>query len=90
MGPGIVTAGTASPLLIGNLVYANGISRTNLSPGLYITGNSNPEARRNVFSGNGLGAILLQRQELKDKMMDNLFINSGKPGRAVIVERVRQ
>jgi PPM family protein phosphatase len=90
MGPGVVTAGTARPLLIGNLISANGTSRTNLSPGLYITGNANPEVRRNVFSGNGIGAILLQRQEIKDKMMDNLFINSGKPGRAVIVERIRR
>jgi PPM family protein phosphatase len=90
MGPGIVTAGTTTPLVVGNLVYANGTSRNTPSPGLHITGNSNPEVRRNVFSGNGAGAILLQRQELKDKMMDNLFINPGNPGRAVTVERVRR
>jgi PPM family protein phosphatase len=89
MGPGILTAGSANPMIIGSLVYANGISRASPSPGLYVMGNSNPDAKRNVFSGNGSGAIRLQRQELKDRMMDNLFINSGKPGRAVTVENVR-
>jgi PPM family protein phosphatase len=87
-GSGILTSGSARPLMTGNLVYANGKSGNPKLPGLYITGNSNPEVKRNVFSGNGAEAIRLQRQELKDRMMDNLFINSGRPGKAVAVERI--
>jgi PPM family protein phosphatase len=87
-GPGIVTAGAASPLMIGNLFYGNGMSRSRPFPGLYVTDNSNPEVKRNVFSGNGSEAIRVQKQELKDKMMDNLF--AGKGGKTVTVERTRQ
>ena len=86
-GPGIVVSGSASPLMVGNLVYANGKSSQS-RPGLYVTGDANPKVKRNVFSGNGAEAIRVQRQELKDRMMDNLFINSGRPGRAVAVERM--
>lgn len=83
-GPGMVAAGTSIPSLMGNLIYANGISRTQAAPGLYVVGNSIPEVKRNTFSGNGAEAIRVQRPELKDKMMDNLFINSRK---SVVVER---
>ncbi len=88
-GSGIQTGGTATPLMTGNLIYANGISRAHTYPGLYVTGNSTPEVKRNTFSGNGAEAIRLQRQELKDRMLDNLFINSGRAGK-VVVERNRQ
>jgi PPM family protein phosphatase len=87
VGPGILTAGTAAPLVIGNLIYANGTSRAHIAPGLYITEGSIPEVRRNTFSGNGAEAIRIQKQELKDKMTDNLFINSTK---TIVVERIRQ
>jgi PPM family protein phosphatase len=87
IGPGILTAGTAAPLMIGNLVYANGTSRAHFAPGLYITGGSIPEVRRNTFSGNGAEAIRIQKQELKDKMTDNLFVNSRK---TIVLERIRQ
>ena len=87
-GPGIVIAGSAAPLLVGNLVYLNG-KAARAHPGLYVTGNANPGVKRNIFSGNGAEAIRLQRQELKASMMDNLFINSGRPGRTVMVEHVR-
>ncbi len=90
VGPGVVAAGAANPLLIGNLIYANGLSKTNPLPGLYVADKSNPEVKRNVFSGNGAGAIRLQKAELKDRMMDNLFINSGKSRKAVTVETARQ
>jgi parallel beta-helix repeat protein len=88
IGPGILVAGEANPLLVGNLVYANGVSRNkkNAAPGLCITGRSDPEVKRNVFSGNGAEAIRLQRQELKSRMMDNLFVGSVRPARAVVVE----
>jgi len=87
-GPGIVVSGAANPLMVGNLFYANGIAGVRKQPGLYVTGNSNPEVKRNVFSGNGAEAIRLQRQELRDRMLDNLFVNSGR--RPVTVERVRR
>ncbi len=86
-GPGIVTSGTSIPIMTGNLIYANGLVRTQAAPGLYVTGNSVPEVRRNTFSGNGAEAIRLQKQELKEKMMDNLFINSRK---TVLIEHIRQ
>ncbi len=85
--PGILIAGSASPLMIGNLLYANGMSGKHAYPGLYVTENSNPEVKRNIFSGNGAEAIRLQRPELKDRMTDNLFVNSGKGGKAIAVER---
>lgn len=85
-GPGIMTAGAASPLMIGNLIQANGTSRGHGAPGLYITGNSVPVVKRNTFSGNGAEAIRIQKQDLKDRMLDNLFINSRKH---VVVERIR-
>ena len=88
VGPGIVVSDTAKPLMVGNLLYANGIAGARKQPGLYVTGNSNPEVKRNVFSGNGAEAIRLQRQELRDRVLDNLFVNSGR--RPVRVERVRQ
>ena len=87
-GYGIQTAGSAAPLMIGNLLYANGISRAHSSPGLLVADYSNPEVKRNIFSGNGAEAILLQRPELKDRMTDNLFVNSGKSGKAIDVVRV--
>ena len=82
---GIVVGGTATPLMTGNLIQANGKSRTQASPGLYVTENSNPEVRQNVFSNNGAEAIRVQRQELRERMMDNFFINSGR--KPVMVER---
>jgi PPM family protein phosphatase len=89
-GPGILTAGVAKPLLIGNLVYANGRSRTHSGPGLYVTENSVPEVKRNIFSANGAEAIRVPKEELKDRMMDNLFPSSGRSGKPVTVERPRQ
>ncbi len=86
-GPGILIAGSANPLMIGNLFYANGTGK-HTSPGLYVTENSNPEVKRNIFSGNGAEAIRLQRPELKDRMTDNLFVNSGKQRKAISVERI--
>ncbi|MBP1623619.1 MAG: protein serine/threonine phosphatase [Acidobacteria bacterium] len=87
VGTGITVSGDANPSLVGNVIYANGISRNHRHPGLYISGNANPEVRRNVFSRNGAEAIRLQRQELKDKMKDNLFLGPGKPAGAVAVEK---
>jgi PPM family protein phosphatase len=84
-GSGIVTTGTASPKMIGNLLYANGTFRPQTHPGLYITGSSNPEVKRNTFSGNGAEAIRVQRQELKQELKDNLFVNSGR--NPIVVER---
>lgn len=89
-GPGIIISDTASPLLVGNVVHANGTKRGQKGPGLYLTGQSNPEVKRNVFSGNGAEAIRLQRPELKEKMLDNLFVGPGRNARAVVVENVRQ
>ncbi len=88
-GPGILVAGEARPFLTGNVVHANGVSgnKRNVAPGLYIVGRSNPEVKRNVFSGNGAEAIRLQREDLKSRMMDNLFVGFAKPARAVVVER---
>jgi PPM family protein phosphatase len=88
-GPGILVAGEANPFLVGNVVYANGVSgsKKNAAPGLFISGRSDPEVKRNVFSGNGAEAIRIQRQELKSRMMDNLFVGYVKPARAVIVEQ---
>ncbi len=89
-GPGIMIGDTASPFLIGNVLHANGTARGRKGPGLYLTGKSNPEVKRNVFSGNGAEAIRLQRPELKEKMSDNLFVGPGRNARAVVVENVRQ
>jgi hypothetical protein len=50
-------------------------------------GNSNPEVKRNTFSGNGSEAIRVQKPELKERMADNLFVNSGRS--PVGVERIR-
>lgn len=86
-GPGIKISGAATPLVIGNLVSGNGTSRLR-DPGLYVAGNSNPEVKRNVFRENGGEAIRLQRKELKNKMTDNIFINSGRS--PVTVERLQQ
>jgi PPM family protein phosphatase len=90
-GPGILVEGEANPFLVGNVVYANGVmkNKNRASPGLYVKGRSEPEVKRNMFSGNGAEAIRLQRQELKDKMKDNLFAGPVKPGRAVVVEQAR-
>jgi PPM family protein phosphatase len=87
-GPGILVEGEASPFLVGNVLYANGLvkNKNRAAPGLYIKDLSEPEVKRNVFSGNGAEAIRLQRQELKDKMKDNLFAGPVKPGRSVVVE----
>jgi serine/threonine protein phosphatase PrpC len=89
LGPGIVVSGTAVPRLTGNVIYANGLSRERAAPGMYIIENANPEVSRNVFSGNGAEAIRLQKQELRDKMMDNLFLIPGRPDKAVAVERTK-
>jgi serine/threonine protein phosphatase PrpC len=86
-GAGIMTADTARPLMIGNLFYANGTLRPHIHPGLYVMGNSNPEVKRNTFSGNGSEAIRVQKPELKERMADNLFVNSGRS--PVGVERIR-
>jgi PPM family protein phosphatase len=90
-GPGILVEGEANPFLVGNVVYANGVqnNKNRAAPGLYIKSHSEPVVKRNVFSGNGAEAIRLQRPELKDKMKDNLFAGSVKPGRTVVVEQVR-
>jgi hypothetical protein len=84
-----VVSGTAAPRLTGNVIYANGLSRERAAPGMYIIENANPEVSRNVFSGNGAEAIRLQKQELRDKMMDNLFLIPGRPDKAVAVERTK-
>jgi parallel beta-helix repeat protein len=84
LGPGFLIAGEASPFLVGNVIYANGVSKDHKSPGLEVTGNSNPEVKRNVFSGNGAEAIRLQAAGLKERMLDNLFIG---PGKAIASER---
>jgi hypothetical protein len=85
-GPGMVAAGISMPSMIGNLIYANGVSKTQAAPGLYVVGSAIPDVRRNTFSGNGAEAIRLQKQELKERMTDNLFINTKK---TVLVERAR-
>jgi PPM family protein phosphatase len=86
-GPGIIVKGEARPYLIGNVVYANGLKdKTHLAPGLYVKDHSEPEVKRNVFSGNGSESIRVQRQELKDRMKDNL-LGSGK--RTIVVEPIR-
>jgi hypothetical protein len=85
-GPGIIVSGAASPLLVGNLVYANGKAAAQKQPGMRVIENANPEVVRNVFSGNGAEPIRIQRQELKEKMMDNLFVNVPR-AKAVIVEK---
>ncbi len=89
LGPGIVVAGDARPLLVGNVIYANGTSRSNRHPGMVVTGNSIPDVKRNVFSGNGAEAIRLQRESLKERMMDNLFVGPNRQAKAVVVERTR-
>jgi PPM family protein phosphatase len=88
-GTGILVAGEANPLLVGNVVYANGVLKNGnrAAPGLYIKDRAEPMVKRNVFSGNGAEAIRLQRQELKDKMKDNLFTGPVRPGRTVTVEQ---
>lgn len=88
-GPGIVVAGKAAPLLVGNLLYGNGRARNQTRPGMYISGDAHPEVRRNIFSGNGAEAIRLERPELREGMMDNLFVNPSAPAKAIRVERVR-
>jgi PPM family protein phosphatase len=89
VGPGILVGGTAAPHIIGNVIYANGLSREHPGPGMFIIDSADPEVRRNVFSGNGAEAIRLRRQELRDRMMDNLFVGPGKSGKGVSVERAR-
>ncbi len=88
-GPGILVEGEANPLLVGNVVYANGLvkHKNRAAPGLYVKDRSEPDVKRNVFSENGAEAIRIQRPELKDKMKDNLFAGPVKPGRAVVVEQ---
>jgi len=86
VGPGIVISGTSVPSMIGNLIYANGVSKTQAAPGLYVIDSSIPDVKRNTFSGNGAEAIRLQKQELKERMTDNLFLNSRK---SILVERAR-
>ncbi len=88
-GAGILVAGDSSPLLVGNVIYANGTSRSSKHPGMYVTGNSSPDVKRNVFSGNGAEAIRLQRESLKDRMTDNLFVGTGRQAKPVVVERIR-
>jgi serine/threonine protein phosphatase PrpC len=87
-GPGIAVTGTASPYLSGNVIHANGMTRERTAPGLYVTENANPEVARNIFSGNGADAIRVQRPELRDKMLDNLFVGPT-PGK-VTVERAKK
>jgi PPM family protein phosphatase len=91
-GPGILVTGDANPLLTGNVVYANGISKdkSHIAPGLHITGRSDPEVKRNVFSGNGAAPIWIQRQELKQKLMDNMFTGFTRPARAIVLEQVQR
>jgi PPM family protein phosphatase len=91
-GPGFLVAGEANPLLVGNVVYANGLSRNKnrVAPGLHITDRSNPEVKRNVFSGNGAEPIWIQRQELKQKMMDNMFTGFTRPARAIVLDQVQR
>ena len=87
-GPGIAVAGTASPFLTGNIIHGNGITRQRAAPGLYVTENALPEAVRNIFSGNGAEAIRVQRQDLRDKMLNNLF--AGPAPNKVGVERTKK
>lgn len=86
LGSGIQVSGDAHPFLVGNVIYANGLSKSHKSPGMSVTDNSNPEVKRNVFSGNGAEAIRIQKRELKDRMTDNLFLGPGKQAAAVVVE----
>lgn len=83
-GPGVVVAGTATPVLTGNFIGANGKKQPRAA-GLHVIGNSNPEARRNVFSDNGAGAVRVQRPELQAPLKENVFMNSGRT--PVVVER---
>jgi PPM family protein phosphatase len=87
-GLGILVAGDASPWLVGNVIYANGTFGNHKSPGLQVAGNSSPEVKRNVFSRNGAEAIRIQRQELKDRMKDNLFLGQGRPSGSIVVEKI--
>ncbi len=91
-GPGILITGDSNPLLVGNVLYANGISKKKMdaAPGLFIADRSDPEVKRNIFSGNGAEPIWLQKQELKSNMMDNLFTGFAKPGRAVVLAPVQR
>jgi hypothetical protein len=91
-GPGILVTGEANPLLVGNVVYANGIAKNKnlVAPGLHITDRSDPEVKRNVFSGNGAEPIWLQRQELKNKMMDNMFTGFTRPARAIVLHQAQR
>ena len=88
-GAGIVVAGAAAPSLIGNTIERNGLSKDHPAPGAYILDAANPQVSRNVFSGNGAEAIRLRRQELRDKMMNNLFVGPGRAGKQVVVERAK-
>ncbi len=90
LGPGIVISGTSTSHLIGNVIHANGAAKEHLSPGLIVGEYANPEVTRNVFSGNGAEAIRLLRQDLRDRMMDNLFVGPGKSEKVVVVERARK
>jgi PPM family protein phosphatase len=84
-GPGIALAGSAVPYLTGNSIHNNGNARERAAPGLYVTEDANPEVSRNFFFGNGAEAIRVQRPELRDRMMDNVFI--GAAPNKVAVER---
>lgn len=88
-GVGIAIAGKAAPLLVGNLLYGNGRVNNQPRPGMHISGDAHPEVKRNIFSGNGAEAIRLARPELRERMMDNLFVNPSAPARAVRIERTR-
>jgi serine/threonine protein phosphatase PrpC len=87
LGPGIVVSDSAGPLLLGNVIYGNGISREKAAPGMVVSDNANPKALRNVFSGNGAGDIRVPGPELQKRMLDNLFAGPGKPDKAVVIER---
>jgi len=88
-GPGIVVAGAATPSVTGNTIERNGLSRERPAPGAYILDEANPLVIRNVFSGNGAEAIRVRRRELREKMMNNLFVGSARAQKPVGVEQAR-
>lgn len=88
-GPGIVVAGAAAPSVTGNTIERNGLSKERPAPGAYILDEANPLIIRNVFSGNGAEAIRVRRRELREKMMNNLFVGSARAGRPVAVEQAK-
>jgi serine/threonine protein phosphatase PrpC len=81
-GPGIVTAGTARPRIVGNTVQGNGFGGPRAAPGILVTDNSEPAVLRNVIAGNAAEGIRLREARLKERMIGNFFNLAGKPNKA--------